>query len=62
MSAQFDIAADSDGGVFEVWTLREGETAELVIPHQLGYGEQGSGRSIPPYQTLVFEVELLAVK
>ena len=42
--------------------MHEGETAELVIPHQLGYGEQGSGRSIPPYQTLVFEVELLAVK
>ena len=53
--------------VISGWTeglqlMREGETAELVIPHQLGYGEQGSGRSIPPYQTLVFEVELLAVK
>ena len=42
--------------------MQEGETAELVIPYDLGYGEQGSGRSIPPYQTLVFEVELLAVK
>ena len=53
--------------VISGWTeglqlMREGETAELVIPYDLGYGEQGSGRSIPPYSTLVFEVELLAVK
>ncbi len=42
--------------------MREGETAELVIPYQLGYGEHGSGRAIGPHQTLVFEVELIAVK
>jgi FKBP-type peptidyl-prolyl cis-trans isomerase len=42
--------------------MREGETAELVIPYELGYGEHGSGRAIGPYQTLVFEVELLQVK
>ncbi len=42
--------------------MREGEKAELVIPYKLGYGEEGSSGSIPPYQTLVFEVELLSVK
>lgn len=42
--------------------MREGEKAELVIPQDLGYGREGSGRSIPPYQTLVFQVELIKVR
>jgi FKBP-type peptidyl-prolyl cis-trans isomerase FkpA len=42
--------------------MHEGEKAELVIPYQLGYGPEGHGAAIPPYQTLVFEVELLSVK
>lgn len=42
--------------------MHEGEKAELVIPQDLGYGPEGSGRSIPPYQTLVFQVELIKVR
>lgn len=41
--------------------MAEGETAELVIPEHIGYGARGAGRSIPPYQTLIFKVELQAV-
>ena len=53
--------------VISGWTeglqlMKEGETAELVIPQDLGYGARGSGRSIPPYQTLVFKVELIKVR
>ena len=42
--------------------MKEGETAELVIPQELGYGASGAPGAIPPYQTLVFEVELIKVK
>ncbi len=31
----------------------------LVLPYWLAYGEQGAGHAIGPYETLVFEVELL---
>lgn len=42
--------------------MREGEKAELVIPQELGYGARGAPGAIPPYQTLVFQVELIKVR
>ena len=42
--------------------LRKGEKGVLYIPSQLGYGSRGSGARIPPYSSLVFEVELVEIK
>ncbi|MGW8314311.1 MAG: FKBP-type peptidyl-prolyl cis-trans isomerase [Bacteroidales bacterium] len=47
--------------------LREGEKARLLIPYPIAYGVEGkvnqtSGlRAIPPYETLLFEIEVLSV-
>lgn len=35
---------------------------EVVLPSNLAYGERGAGRDIGPNETLVFEVELVAIK
>jgi len=41
--------------------MKEGGEATLIIPSVLGYGSSGSG-SIPPYSTLIFDVELIDVR
>ena len=38
-----------------------GSRVIAIIPPELGYGEQGSGDSIPPNSTLVFVIDILGV-
>lgn len=41
--------------------LNGGSKATLVIPSKLAYGASGAGADIPPYSTLVFDIDLVKV-
>lgn len=41
--------------------MQEGAKYRFFIPYMLAYGASGAGASIPPYSTLVFDVELIKV-
>ena len=41
--------------------MKEGDEWELVVPSELGYGANRAG-NVPPNQTLIFEMQLIAVK
>jgi FKBP-type peptidyl-prolyl cis-trans isomerase FkpA len=52
-------------GVISGWTeglqlMSVGSVYRLIVPSNLGYGAQGTP-SIPPYATLIFEIELLDI-
>ncbi|MFN7913221.1 MAG: FKBP-type peptidyl-prolyl cis-trans isomerase [Bacteroidota bacterium] len=56
--ANFPLNQVIAGWTEGIQLMSKGSKAKLVIPSSIGYGPQGNG-PIPPFSTLVFEVELL---
>ena len=60
-TAQLPAGRLIPGWVEALKHMRVGDEWELVIPADLGYGADGAGDTIPPNQTLVFDMKLLAI-
>ncbi len=58
--AQFGVNQVITGWQEGIQLMPVGSKFKFYIPYELGYGEQGTG-PIPPYSTLLFEVELLEI-
>jgi FKBP-type peptidyl-prolyl cis-trans isomerase len=59
--AQFPAGNLIPGWVEALKLMKTGDTWELVIPSDLGYGSDGAGDAIPPDQALVFTMTLVKV-
>jgi len=60
--AQFPAGGLIPGWVEALKLMKTGDTWEIVIPSDLGYGADGAGDAIPPDQTLVFTMNLAKVE
>ena len=55
------------GGLIPGWVealklMKTGDTWEIVLPAEIGYGSDGAGDAIPPDQTLIFTMHLAKVE
>jgi FKBP-type peptidyl-prolyl cis-trans isomerase len=60
--AQFQAGALIPGWVEALKLMKTGDTWEIALPPELGYGADGAGDSIPPNQALVFTMSLAKVE
>jgi FKBP-type peptidyl-prolyl cis-trans isomerase FklB len=57
----FVVSQSIPGWTEALSLMHEGDRWEVFLPYPLAYGERGAMPDIPPFATLIFEIELLKV-
>lgn len=52
---------DTRGVDEAIGLMKGGGKATIIVPSKMGFGEQGKGAVVPPYSTLIYEVDILEV-
>lgn len=60
--AKFMLQQLVPGWIEGIQLMTKGSKAKMIIPSSLGWGARGAGSQIPPFATVLFEVELIDFK
>lgn len=58
---EFQVSQLIQGWVEALQLMKVGDKLEITVPFDLGYGPAGAPPNIPPFSTLIFEMELLEI-
>ncbi len=53
---------DTDGLEEAIGKMKKGGKANLIVPSSIAFGEMGRGGAIPPFSTLLYDVEIIDVR
>lgn len=59
---QYGQNFDTPGLEEGVGMLKKGGKARLIVPHQIAYGAESKGQMIPPYSSIIYDVELISMR
>jgi peptidylprolyl isomerase len=60
--AKFNLSQLVPGWIEGIQLMTKGSKAKMIIPSNLAWGARGAGAQIPPFATVVFDVELIDFK
>ena len=59
---QYGQKFDTPGLEEAVGTMKKGSKAKVIVPSKMAFGEMGRGNVVPPYSTIVYDVEIIDVQ